>query len=62
MTLMYSVDVRSVCSLPLVGEGWGGGSPWRDIAPPPPLAPPHKGEGNRPRRAAPLCVTITGIL
>src|SRR5207253_11443951 len=35
---------------PLVGEGWGGGSivghrP-RDSQPPPPLPPPHKGEGN----------------
>src|SRR5215813_9714538 len=37
---------------PLVGEGWGGG--WllsREFGqqqPPPPLTPPHKGEGNRP--------------
>jgi hypothetical protein len=29
---------------------------------PPPLAPPHKGEGNRPRRVAPLCVNSSGAL
>src|SRR5262245_33162264 len=36
---------------PLAGEGWGGG--WllhemRQQQRPPPLTPPHKGEGNRP--------------
>src|SRR5262249_43940490 len=33
---------------------------WCHIAPPPPLTPPHKGEGNRPRRGEPLCTHSTG--
>ncbi len=39
---------------PLEGEGWGGGSKFArtsNVAGPPPLTPPLKGEGNRPRRA-----------
>src|SRR5207253_2703815 len=36
---------------PPYGEGWGGGwcdgAPWCHTAPPPPLTPPHKGEGKR---------------
>ena len=39
-----------------VGEGWGGGSWWctRSVNQfsPPPLAPPHKGEGNSTEYAA----------
>src|SRR6516162_4986500 len=45
---------------PLVGEGWGGGGAYGNasasIAPPPPLAPPHKGEGNAPS-ARPHCAS-----
>jgi hypothetical protein len=43
---------NSVCSLPLVGEGWGGGDAFGNssasIARPPPPTPPHKGEGSPP--------------
>src|SRR5215475_14486977 len=42
---------------PLVGEGWRGGDAVRHrrclTQPPPPLTPPHKGEGNAPRSRRP---------
>src|SRR5262249_19137157 len=49
-----SVPRTQYAPSPLVGEGWGGGVMRRDdegatcerIALPPPLSPPHKGEGN----------------
>jgi penicillin-binding protein 1C len=51
---------------PLVGEGLGGG--WcngaqdRHIAGPPPLTPPHKGEGNRSRLWRWLCFSLITAL
>ncbi len=47
--------------LPLVGRGWGGGLQSRPVRPPP-LIPPHKGQGNGDRARALLSLLLFALL
>src|SRR5262245_27002083 len=56
------VQLARCAPSPLVGEGWGGGGAGEHRGPtsgPPPLTPPHKGEGNRPSLLRRCWLTIT---
>jgi hypothetical protein len=50
LAVAFSAPYGTTRSLPPCGGGLGRGDAVRDSQPPPPLTPPHKGEGNRLRR------------